>query len=328
MATIYLYLLYRRNLSDYNFNYIDLFQVTEDILEFEGCLEDDESILPSIMKDQGSSFSMTAKTTNNYANQLNPPSHSTLLQKIQKHSSPLGSVSLVKVDNPKPKEKPKVSPSIITKSITPNLANLSSSILTKRNKMKNTNVHVEFAPTTIKAHQASTAMQFTTSLNKPNIDLSQRLQPISNVLLQSPAERKDLVSASQSLIAPTTPPIGGGAIDQHGFIHDKDLADKRTREILDRNNQDNAAGGYMMDVDTMRLGNSNNVRGRKQERCQCPNCMDPNRDPDERRAATLHSCHYADCGKKYKKTSHLRAHLRWHVGDQPFMCSWKNCGKR
>ena len=53
MAT---YLLYRRNLSDYNFNYIDLFQVTEDILEFEGSLEDDESMLPSINKDQGSAF--------------------------------------------------------------------------------------------------------------------------------------------------------------------------------------------------------------------------------------------------------------------------------
>ena len=239
-------------MPEYNINYVTLFQVTEDILEFEGSLEDDESMLPSIIKDQGSSCSMTAKTINNYANQS---SHSTLSPKTQKHLSPLGSVSLVKVDNPKPKDKPKFSPSIITKSISPNLANLSSSVLTKRSKMKNTNVHVEFAPTTIKAHQASTAMQFTTSLNKPITVLNPRLQPISNVLPRSPTERKDLISASQSLIAPTTPPVGGGAIDQHGFIHDKDLADKRTREILDRNNQDNATGGYVMDVDTMRLEN-------------------------------------------------------------------------
>ena len=42
----------------------------------------------------------------------------------------------------------------------------------------------------------------------------------------------------------------------------------------------------------------------------------------------LHVCHYADCGKKYKKTSHLRAHLRWHIGDQPFHCSWEGCGRK
>ena len=283
---------------------------------------------PLVTKDQASSFLDTTNSTISNCNQLDLSSHSSHLTKLPKKSSPLGSVSLVKVENPKPKEKQKISASIITKNIVPTLPNFSSSVLTKRNKMKNTNVHVEFAPTTLKASHANTAMQFTTSPNKPNLVLNQLLHPISNVLQQSQSERKELISAAQSLISPTTPPIGGGAIDQHGFIHDKELADKKTREILDRSNQDNANGGYMMDVDTMRLGNANNVRGRKQERCQCPNCMDPNRDPDERRAASLHSCHYADCGKKYKKTSHLRAHLRWHVGDQPFMCSWKNCGKR
>ena len=36
----------------------------------------------------------------------------------------------------------------------------------------------------------------------------------------------------------------------------------------------------------------------------------------------MHLCHYPNCGKVYKKTSHLRAHLRWHIGDQPYLCSW------
>jgi len=67
--------------------------------------------------------------------------------------------------------------------------------------------------------------------------------------------------------------------------------------------------------------------GRKCEKCRCPLCLDGKRilSPGE---SAVHLCHYPTCGKVYKKTSHLRAHLRWHIGDQPYPCSWPSCGKR
>uniref|UniRef100_A0A672MDH0 C2H2-type domain-containing protein n=1 Tax=Sinocyclocheilus grahami TaxID=75366 RepID=A0A672MDH0_SINGR len=57
--------------------------------------------------------------------------------------------------------------------------------------------------------------------------------------------------------------------------------------------------------------------------CSCPNCRD-----GEGRYKKQHVCHMEGCGKVYGKTSHLRAHLRWHTGERPFVCNWIFCGKR
>ncbi len=72
-------------------------------------------------------------------------------------------------------------------------------------------------------------------------------------------------------------------------------------------------------------------RGRRSA-CTCPNCQRGlnaktlNKDGSIKKKE--HTCHYPHCNKVYSKTSHLRAHLRWHAGDKPFVCNWLMCGKR
>ena len=65
--------------------------------------------------------------------------------------------------------------------------------------------------------------------------------------------------------------------------------------------------------------------------CDCPNCQEAERlgpAGQHLRKRNIHSCHIPGCGKVYGKTSHLKAHLRWHTGERPFVCNWLFCGKR
>jgi len=60
-------------------------------------------------------------------------------------------------------------------------------------------------------------------------------------------------------------------------------------------------------------------------RCTCPICITGiNKWPGIKK---FHSCHIPGCFKKYRTTSHLRAHLRSHVGNRPFKCTQPGCTK-
>ncbi|XP_032935122.1 transcription factor Sp2 [Catharus ustulatus] len=66
---------------------------------------------------------------------------------------------------------------------------------------------------------------------------------------------------------------------------------------------------------------------RRRMACTCPNCKDGDKRPGDG-SKKKHICHIPECGRTFRKTSLLRAHVRLHTGERPFVCNWVFCGKR
>ncbi|XP_029936630.1 transcription factor Sp3a isoform X2 [Myripristis murdjan] len=120
-----------------------------------------------------------------------------------------------------------------------------------------------------------------------------------------------------------------GDMDSPGDIHIKEEPDSEDWQLSTDSTLNTSDLSHLR----VRLVDEEDQLGQEGKRlrrvaCTCPNCKESGGRGSSMGKKKQHICHIAGCGKVYGKTSHLRAHLRWHSGERPFVCSWMFCGKR